>query len=326
MTERRRVPNLWWLLIWLAVSLPALGQAERQDIIAGNLDITGSDTLAELMMAWGERFERRHPGVSVQLQATGSATAPPALVQGTSRIGAMSRRMTPSEREAFIERYGYAPLSVPVAIDALAVFVHRTNPLQAISLTQLDALFSDTYRCGGGPSLAHWGGLGLSGRWKERPIELHGRTSASGTYAIFKRDVLCHGDFRPRVNKYTGSSAVVAAVAESPAGIGYAGMGYLTQAVKPLALIDARGERIAPTMSSAISGRYPLARPLYLYVNLPPGTQLPPLERAFFDLVLSPGGQALVRESGFVPLPEATLAQARRTLGLEVPVERMSSD
>ncbi|MCP1367021.1 phosphate ABC transporter substrate-binding protein, partial [Halomonas sp. BBD48] len=139
-------------------------------------------------------------------------------------------------------------------------------------------------------------------------------------------DVLCHGDFRPRVNKYTGSSAVVAAVAESPAGIGYAGMGYLTQAVKPLALIDARGERIAPTMSSAISGRYPLARPLYLYVNLPPGTQLPPLERAFFDLVLSPGGQALVRESGFVPLPEATLAQARRTLGLEVPVERMSSD
>lgn len=326
MTDRPRFSSLWLLLVWLVVSLPALAQPGRPDIIAGNLDITGSDTLAELMMAWGERFEQRHPGVLVQLQATGSATAPPALVQGTSRIGAMSRRMTAGELEAFTERYGYPPLAVPVAIDALAVFVHRTNPLDAISLGQLDALFSDTYRCGRAPKLTHWGELGLADRWQQQPIELHGRTSASGTYALFKRDVLCHGDFRPRVNKYTGSSAVVTAVAESPAGIGYAGMGYLTQAVKPLAVIDAQGERIEPTMAAAVSDRYPLARPLFLYINLPPGTQLPPLERAFFDLVLSPDGQALVREAGFVPLPEAVLARARHALGLDMPVEPMSSD
>lgn len=322
----RRLPGLWVLLAWLVVSLPAQAQPDRLAIVAGNLDITGSDTLAELMIAWGERFERQHPGVRVQLQATGSATAPPALVEGTSRVGAMSRPMTSGERDAFIERYGYAPLVVPVAIDALAVFVHRTNPLEAISLAQLDALFSDTHRCGTSRALTRWGDLGLTGRWRDRRFDLHGRTAASGTYAIFKRDVLCHGDFRPQVNKYTGSSAVVAAVAESPAGIGYAGMGYVTGAVKPLALIDARGERVSPTMAAAISGRYPLARPLYLYVNLPPGERLPPLERAFFDLVLSGEGQALVREAGFVPLAEETRVQARHALGLDTSPEPMSSD
>ncbi len=303
------------VLILLAL-LSGTARAAADPVVVGRLDVTGSDTLAELIMGWGEQFERRHPGARLQLQATGSATAPPALTQGTTRIGAMSRPLTSAERAAFVDRHGYPPTAVPVAIDALAVFVHRVNPLDAVSLRELDAVFSATRRCGHEAPIRRWGELGLTGRWADRRIDLHGRNSASGTYGVFKREVLCHGDFRRRTNEYPGSAAVIAAVAESPAGIGYAGMGYLTAAVKPLALIAADGRRIAPTIESAAQGDYPLARPLYLYVNLPPQGALPALERAFFDTVLSSSGQSRVREAGFAPLPEATVREARRTLGL----------
>ncbi|SDL52399.1 phosphate ABC transporter substrate-binding protein, PhoT family (TC 3.A.1.7.1) [Modicisalibacter muralis] len=300
------------VLVWLSAS-----RAAHDPVVVGSLDVTGSDTLAGLMMRWGEQFERRYPGVRLQLQASGSATAPPALTQGTSRIGAMSRRMTDAELAAFVARHGYPPTRVPVAIDALVVFVHRNNPLEALSLSQLDAIFSDTRRCGADEAIDRWGEVGLDGVWQDRPIDRHSRNSASGTFGVFKREVLCHGDFRRDVNRYPGSAAVVAAVAESVDGIGYAGMGYVTAAVKPLALIDAQGQRREANAVTAIRGAYPLTRSLYLYINLPPDGELPPLERAFFDLVLSPAGQARVREAGFIPLPEAALQAARATLKLD---------
>lgn len=307
-----------FVVVALALLSLSASRAAHDPVVVGSLDVTGSDTLAGLMMRWGEQFERRYPGVNLQLQATGSATAPPALTQGTSRIGAMSRRMTGPELAAFVARHGYSPTLIPVAIDALAVFVHRNNPLEALSLTQLDAIFSDTRRCGSDEAIDRWGEVGLEGVWQDRSIGLHSRNSASGTFGVFKREVLCHGDFRRDVNQYSGSAAVVAAVADSRNGIGYSGMGYVTAAVKPLALIDAQGRRIEPGAATAISGAYPLTRSLYLYINLSPGGELPPLERAFFDLVLSPKGQARVREAGFIPLPEATLQEAKGTLKLAV--------
>lgn len=285
--------------------------------IVGTLDAIGSDTLAGLMMRWGEQFAARHPGVRLQLQASGSATAPPALAQGTTRLGAMSRRMSDTERAAFAAGQGYPPTAVPVALDALAVFVHRDNPIEALSRDQLDAIFSDTRRCSDRPPLTRWGQLGLAGPWAERPITRHSRNSVSGTFEIFQREILCHGVFQPSVNQYPGSAAVVAAVGDSPGGIGYAGMGYLTAAVKPLALIDAQGRRVRPTPKTAINGAYPLTRPLYLYLNKRPGEPLPALERAFLALVLSPAGQARVAEAGFVPLPEATRQRWRKRLGLD---------
>lgn len=284
--------------------------------IVGRLDIVGSDTLAGLMMRWGERFEHRYPGAKLQLQASGSATAPPALIQGTSRIGVMSRRMTPSETNAFIERHGYAPTAIPVAVDALAIFVNRNNPLEAISLARLDAVFSDTQRCGADSGIIRWGELGLDDDWQDRRISRHGRNTASGSRAVFKREVLCGGDFRPDTNNYLGSAAVVATVARDLSGIGYSGMGYVTALVKPLTLIDAQGRHIEASPQSVANGEYPLRRLLYLYVNLPPDSHLPPLERAFFEQVLSPAGQERVAEAGFIPLPQATLDKARRTLGL----------
>lgn len=304
------------VVVGLALVSLSASRAAHEPAVVGSLDVTGSDTLAGLMMRWGEQLEHRYPGVSLQLQATGSATAPPALTQGTSRIGAMSRGMTDAELTAFVARYGYPPTRVPVAIDALVVFVHRNNPLEALSLTQLDAIFSDTRRCGADDAIDRWGEASLEGAWQDRPIDRHSRNAASGTFGVFKREVLCHGDFRRDVNQYSGSAAVVAAVADSPGGIGYSGMGYVTASVRPLALIDAQRRRIEASAATAISGAYPLTRLLYLYINLPPGGELPPLERAFFDLVLSKAGQARVREAGFIPLPEATLQEARVTLRL----------
>lgn len=285
--------------------------------LSGTLGSVGSDTLGGLMVEWGARLAARHPQVRLQVQATGSGTAPPALVEGVTRIGAMSRPMTDAERGEFIARQGYPPLAVPVALDALTLFVHRDNPLDSLSQAQIEALFAATRFCAHRPAVEHWGELGVDASgWAARGIVRFGRNTASGSHALFRQEALCGGDFRRDVNELPGSSAVVAAVGRSRGAIGYAGLGYPTAMVKVVALRDDQGTPRLPTHENVISGRYPLTRPLYLYVNLAPGETLPPLERAFFDLVLSHEGQAVVARQGFVPLPEPRLASARRALRL----------
>ncbi|GGY04417.1 phosphate-binding protein [Litchfieldella qijiaojingensis] len=280
--------------------------------VVGNLGSIGSETLAGLMLRWGEQLEDRHPGVRLQLQASGSATAPPALAAGTTRLGPMSRRMSESERRDFITRQGHEPTRIPVAMDALAIFVHRHNPVKTLSLAEVDAIFSDTRYCGADATIERWETLGV----EVGAIVRHSRNSVSGTYGIFKRQALCGGDFRRDVNEYPGSSAVVAAVARSPGGIGYASMSYLTPSVRALALRDGQGQAVRPSIETTLSGAYPLSRTLYLYVNLPPGERLPQPEAAFLDLVLSSSGQEIVRALGFVPLPDESLAISRKRLGL----------
>ncbi|WP_318153402.1 PstS family phosphate ABC transporter substrate-binding protein [Halomonas sp. ML-15] len=283
--------------------------------VVGSLDSVGSETLAGLMLRWGEQLERDYPGVRLQLQASGSATAPAALAAGTSRLGPMSRRMSGAERDAIEARQGYPPLEIPVALDALAVFVHRHHRLEALSLAEVDALFSDTRRCGASEAITRW--ETLPGSERRGSVSRHGRNSVSGTHGVFKRQALCGGDFRLDVNEHTGSAAAVAAVAAAPGAIGYAGAGYLTAGVRAVALESTDGEALAPTAANVLSGDYPLSRALYLYVNLPPGERLPPPEAAFVSLVLSAEGQALAEESGFIALPEQLRRDARMQLGLE---------
>lgn len=296
---------LWWLP-FMAMAAP----------LSGTLGSIGSDTLGGLMTQWGERLSARYPEVRLQIQASGSGTAPPALAEGVTRFGAMSRPMSEAERADFIARQGHPPLAVPVALDALTLFVHRDNPLNSLSLPEVEALFADTRYCSQASPLRRWGALGLDGDWAKRPIARFGRNTASGSRALFKRKALCGGNFRRDVNELPGSSAVVAAVGRSREAIGYAGLGYPTAMVKVLALRDDQGTPRLPTHDNVVSGRYPLTRPLYVYVNLAPDERLPALERAFFDLVLSPEGQAVVARQGFVPLPEPRLAAARRALRL----------
>jgi phosphate transport system substrate-binding protein len=296
---------------------PELPQFEPDPDLQGTLTSTGSDTLANLMTLWTEAFQKHQPEVTIQVQAAGSSTAPPALTQGTVNIGPMSRPMKDNEIAAFQRRYGYRPTAVRVAIDAFAVYVHRDNPIDAMSLDQLDAIFSANRRCGSGADIESWGQLGLDSGWRSRRIQLYGRNSVSGSYGYFKQQALCSGDFKNTVNEQPGSASVVQAVGASLAGIGYSGIGYRTSSVKAIALRqDAASDAIAPTAENALSGRYPLWRYLYVYINKRPDTPLLPVERAFLQLVLSREGQAVVLKDGYVPLPAAIVLAERQRLEL----------
>lgn len=282
----------------------ALPTYEKVSGVSGNLSSVGSDTLANLMTLWAEEFKREYPNVNVQIQAAGSSTAPPALTEGTSNLGPMSREMKDKELESFEKRHGYKPTAVPVAIDALAVFVHKDNPIEGLSLPQTDAIFSGTRSCGAPAGINRWGELGLKGSWARRDIQLYGRNSVSGTYGYFKEKALCKGDFKNNVNEQPGSASVVQSVSTSLNGIGYSGIGYQTASVRALPISRAEGgEMVAATPENAVTGQYPLARFLYVYVNKAPNQPLDPLTREFFRLVLSKQGQEVVVKDGYIPLP-----------------------
>ncbi len=272
--------------------------------ISGNLSSVGSDTLANLMTLWAETFKRAYPNVNIQIQAAGSSTAPPALTEATSNFGPMSRKMKSKEIAAFEDRYGYKPTAIPVAIDALAVYVNKDNPMMGIAIPDVDAVFSSTRKCGGDKDIKKWGDLGLSGSWKNRDIQIYGRNSVSGTYGYFKKKALCKGDYKNNVNEQPGSASVVQSVSTSINGIGYSGIGYKTSGVRAVPLTKkVGGEFIEATPENAVSGKYPLSRFLYVYVNKHPNKELAPLEKQFIKLILSRQGQEVVIKDGYIPLP-----------------------
>lgn len=276
---------------------------ERVSGVSGNLSSVGSDTLANLMTLWAEAFEKEYPNVNIQVQAAGSSTAPPALTEGVSNFGPMSRKMKDKEIEAFEKHYGYKPLGIRVAIDALAIYVHKDNPVEALTIQQVDAVFSTTRRCGGTSNVRTWGDLGLDGSWINRPMQLYGRNSVSGTYGYFKQVGLCSGDFKNTVNEQPGSASVVQSVTASLNGIGYSGVGYVTSGVRAVPIAeDATMPPVLVTTETALDGSYPLRRYLYVYVNKKPDTPLNPLEFEFLRMVLSQTGQEVVEKDGYVPL------------------------
>ena len=282
---------------------PGLPEYKKASGISGNLSSVGSDTLANQMTLWAEEFNRIYPNVNIQIQAAGSSTAPPALTEGTSNLGPMSREMKDDELEAFEKKYGYKPTGIPVAVDALAVFVNKDNPIKGLSVDQVDAIFSSTRKCGYPTDIATWGDAGVDA-WKSKSIQLYGRNSVSGTYGYFKEHGLCKGDFKNNVNEQPGSASVVQSVTTSVNSIGYAGLGYVTSGVKAVPLAKKGGKDFVEALpENALAGKYPLARYLYVYVNKKPNQPLPPLENEFIHMVLSKTGQQVVIKDGYIPLP-----------------------
>ena len=291
---------------------PGLADYSRSSGVSGNLSSVGSDTLANLMTLWAETFKRYYPNVNIQIQAAGSSTAPPALTEGTANFGPMSRKMKDREIEAFERRYGYKPTAVRVAIDALAVYVHKDNPIRGLAIPQVDAIFSSTRKCGYPDDISAWGDVGLTGAWATSSIQLYGRNSVSGTYGYFKKKALCKGDYKNTVNEQPGSASVVQSVSSSLNGIGYSGIGYKTSGVRAVPLAKKGDKFIEATPENAIRGAYPLARFLYIYVNKHPNKPLPPIEREFLKMVLSKSGQMVVVKDGYIPLPKTV---AEKELG-----------
>lgn len=284
--------------------------------VSGNLSSVGSDTLANLMTLWAEEFKRNYPNVNIQIQAAGSSTAPPALIEGTSNIGPMSRMMKDKELAAFETKYGYKPTAVPVAIDALAVFVNKDNPVEGLKIADVDAIFSATRKCGGEADIVNWGQVGVAGALGQRDMQIYGRNSVSGTYGYFKSKALCKGDFKNSVNEQPGSASVVQSVATSLNGIGYSGIGYKTSSVRAVPLSKKGGDFIEATPDNATNGTYPLARFLYVYVNKAPNKNLSPLEREFVKLVMSKVGQEVVVKDGYIPLPLKVVTKTLSSLGM----------
>jgi len=283
---------------------PNIAEYKKVSGVAGNLSSVGSDTLANLMTFWAEAFKKEYPNVNVQIQAAGSSTAPPALTEGTSNFGPMSRKMKDKELEAFQKKFGYKPTAIRVAIDALAVYVNKDNPLEGMSIAQVDAIFSANRKCGGDKDLRTWGDIGLSGSWAQRPLQLYGRNSVSGTYGYFKKKALCKGDFKSNVNEQPGSASVVQSVTSSLNGIGYSGIGYKTSGVKAISLSKkSNGKVVEATAENAINKTYPLSRFLYVYVNKHPEKPLSPMDQEFIKMILSKTGQNIVIKDGYIPVP-----------------------
>jgi phosphate transport system substrate-binding protein len=298
----------------LLASLPAAAQAIEVDKsikgyapaggkVSGNLTSIGSDTLNNLMTLWSESFKKQYPAVKIQVEGKGSTTAPPALIAGTAQLGPMSRLMKPEEVDGFEKQYGYKPTPVRVAVDGLAVFVNKDNPLEQLTMPQVDAIFSKTRKGGAPDDIMTWGQLGLTGAWAPKPISLYGRNSASGTYGYFKEHALYKGDYKDTVKEQPGSAAVVQGITADKYAVGYSGIGYKTSDVKSLKLAAKDGgEFITDDAANVYSGKYPLARFLYIYVNKAPNKALDPLVKEFLAFVLSKEGQEIVIKDGYLPL------------------------
>lgn len=292
---------------------PNLPVYEPVSGVSGNLNSIGSDTLNNLMTLWAEGFKALYPNVNVQIEGKGSSTAPPALIESTAQLGPMSREMKSTELDRFEQRYGYKPTQIRVAIDALAIFVHKDNPISGLTLKQADGIFSSTYKRGGSP-ISTWGDLGMTGEWAARPISLYGRNSASGTYGFFKEHVMDGGDYKATVKEQPGSSSVVQGIGSDLYSIGYSGIGYRTSDVRAVPLGNKEGAYFEPSPQNAFSGDYPLARFLMIYINKAPNQSTDKLVYEFIRFVLSKQGQEIVVKDGYFPLPAPIAADVMEAL------------
>jgi phosphate transport system substrate-binding protein len=303
----------------IAVDLdPALPAYKAVSGISGQLKSIGSDTLNNEMTLWAEGFKAQYPNVKIEIEGKGSSTAPPALVEGTSQFGPMSRPMKAKEIEAFEKKYGYKPSNFRVAVDSLAVYVHKDNPLKCMTMQQVDAVFSKTRKGGADKDIKTWGDLGMTGEWASRPISLYGRNSASGTYGYFKEVALFEGDYKDEVKEQPGSSTVVQGVASDKFAMGYSGIGYKTADVRAVPLAAKPGDKCYEAdAANAYSGDYPIARFLYIYVNKNPNQPLDPLRAEFIKYALSKQGQTETIKGGYFPITNAIRLEDLKALGID---------
>lgn len=291
----------------------AIPEYKQVSGVSGSLISVGSDTLNNLMTLWAEGFKAKYPNVNIQIEGKGSATAPPALISGTSQLGPMSREMKQEEIDAFEKKFGYKPTEIKVAVDALAVFAHKDSTLKGLTLSQIDGIFSSTRKLGAPADITEWGQLGVDA-WKGRAISLFGRNSASGTYGFFKEHALGKGDFKSSVKEQPGSSAVVQGVSTDEFALGYSGIGYLTSGVRALPIGETADKFAEPTYENCLSGEYPLARFLLIYINKKPGQPLDTLTTEFVKFIQSKDGQQVVVKDGYYPIPTEVLEETQATL------------
>jgi phosphate transport system substrate-binding protein len=296
-----------WQAVWLSLVLlllcAALTAGCRQPDSADAADVgleraiqnKGSDTLVNIALAWAEAYREVNPAVSIAVTGGGSGTGIAALINGTVDIANASRAMKENEIEE-ARANGIEPVEHVVAIDALALIVHLDNPVDALTIDQLSDIFTGR--------IDNWAQVGGN----DAPIILVSRETNSGTHVYFLEEVVRRGEdgtdiFAPQTLLMPSSVGITSEVRRNPNAIGYDGLGYVDAAHEKILAVarDTSAPSVFPTVATAADGSYPLARPLYMYTA---GTPEGPLA-AYLDWLLSPVGQAIVAELGFVPLDVA---------------------
>jgi phosphate transport system substrate-binding protein len=278
-------------VLWLPLGCSGSSQPEKTVI-----QNTGSDTMVNLAQAWAEEYAKVDPTVSVEVSGGGSGTGIAALENGTVDIANCSRRIEPQESAQAQKNTGKEPLEFMVGYDALAVYVHKANPLEEITLEQLAAIYAE------GGTVTTWSQMGVTMPEHADEIIRISRQSNSGTYTYFREAILGRGrDFKLGSRDMHGSKDVVELVSKTPGAIGYSGMGYATPEVRMLRVARKAGDAaFAPTVENTLNHTYPIARPLFMYALGDPTGAV----KAYLDWVRSEAGQRIVVESGYVPLPK----------------------
>jgi phosphate transport system substrate-binding protein len=297
----------------LAFVEPDLSQGKP--VIEGRISMKGSDSMDPLIRLWVSEFQKQNPKVEIKVESPGSNTAPPALTAGDVHLGHMSREMNPEEQATFQARRGFPVTRLVVAMDALAIYVHRGNPVRRIALGQLDAIYSSSLLSGWERPLSLWGELGLGGRWRKREIHVFGRDEKSGSRVFFDEKVLGKGGKVRSGYQARDQWGIEEAVSKDPAGIGYGPANYASSDVKMLPVLACSGMYYMPSIENILNGRYPLTRRLNLYVDKEPGKPLPEPLMAFLKFILGPRGQRLVQEYGAVSVGKDLLE--KQILSLE---------
>lgn len=314
--------------------------------LSGRVTISGSTTMQPLMTKLAASFMSFHQNTKFGVEGLSSGDAIREFLLGiasqrrgdkardkgtagasTTELLASSRPLTDQEIKAFVGNYGYEPVALPVAMDAVAIYVHKDNPLENLTLDQVDAIFSSTRKRSRGADLTTWGQLGLQEGWAQQPIHLFGRNKKSGTRDFFKHVALMDGEFKDNVQEQPGSASEILAIAQDPLAIGYAGIGFHSSMVRivPL-LVQAGGAPSLPNGETVTSGQYPMARPLFLYVNKNPKRKLDPVVEEFLKFVNSRQGQETVARASFYPLTPAQVSRNLERLGHDVVVARNGSE
>ena len=316
----------------LVAGLPAIdssvGSYAAQQGVSGNFAIAGSDTLQPIMLKLATAFKDWQPGVKIAVQGGGSDAAVTGFIsdQATIRRGdaqqkghivsghvpllASSRELTEAERGAFRSRRGYDPMEIPIALDAVGIYVNHENPIKGLTMAQVDAIFGADRKRGYPQALTKWGDLGLEQGWSQQPINLHGRDKRSGTRTFFIHEVLLDGRVHPEIKEATGSAMEILEISRDPMGIGYAGIEFQASTVRivPLAL-EPGMPFVSPNVQTVMDGSYPLARYLYVYVDKPSNQDLSPDVLAFLRFVNSREGQESIVRSGVYSLPAARIVK-----------------
>jgi len=303
--------------------------------IGGRITIAGSDTMQPLMVKLAASFTAFQPKAKFGVEGTGSSQAIREFIlslslqrrgdkargkgtDGTSSTSllASSRPLTDQEIKGFVSHHGYEPISIPIAMDAVAMYVHNDNPIGQLNLEQVDGMFSSTVKRAKGEHLSTWGQVGLKDYWSGQPIHLYGRNKTSGTREFFRHVALVDGELHEDVQEQPGSASEILAIAQDPFAIGYAGVGFHSSMVRIIPLASgATDPAILPNAETVSNGQYPLARPLYLYVNKNPDGKLDPVVGEFLKFVNSRQGQETVARANFYPLTGAQISKNLELLG-----------